>query len=261
MVIGAIPYVNFCLILISEKFGIEKIFNFTGKFKDVLPEYPSTRHLPWKPNNKGDKIATEKEVAVIFESNNVYVQEKIDGANCGMTYLNGHPVLRNRTKILRKGQQLKNPSLSQFASAWNWMHKNENLFTNLAQWGPYSVYGEWMIQQHGMLYNELPDWFIAYDIYDYEKLHYLDPKKSCDILLTCGFKFISNLLVGKLENYETLEQLANATSSFTNSQREGIIIKISDGEFITNKFKMVRQGFNQGCLLGKEIKKNLLINF
>ena len=28
-------------------------------FKDVLPEYPSTVHLPWKPNNRGDKIVRE----------------------------------------------------------------------------------------------------------------------------------------------------------------------------------------------------------
>ena len=90
-------------------------------FKDMLPEYPATRHLPWKPNNRGDKVATELEASVIFNNVRTYVQEKIDGANCGMGYLDGFPVVRNRTKILRKGQQLKNPSVAQFASAWNWM--------------------------------------------------------------------------------------------------------------------------------------------
>ena len=24
--------------------------------KDILPEYPSLQHLPYKPNNKGDKV-------------------------------------------------------------------------------------------------------------------------------------------------------------------------------------------------------------
>ena len=41
-------------------------------------------------------------------------------------------------------------------------------------------------------------------------------------------------------------------------KREGVIVKVSDGEVITHRFKMVRQGFDQGCLLGDEIKKNKL---
>jgi len=226
-------------------------------FKDVLPEYPATRHLPWKPNNKGDKLATLQEAAVIFDGERTCVQEKIDGANCGMAYLNGHPVVRNRTKILRKGQEMKNPSQAQFASAWNWMHQNKSMFDVLDEHGPYSVYGEWMIQQHGMEYDALPEWFIAFDVYDWEKDHYIDPKKADNILRACGFSVIPTLLYGKLDSYETLEELANGPSIFTlGAKREGIIVKVSNGESITTKFKMVRQGFEQGCLLGDEIKRN-----
>jgi hypothetical protein len=226
-------------------------------FKDVLPEYPATRHLPWKPNNKGDKLATLQEAAVIFDGERTCVQEKIDGANCGMAYLNGHPVVRNRTKILRKGQEMKNPSQAQFASSWNWMHQNKSMFDVLDEHGPYSVYGEWMIQQHGMEYDALPEWFIAFDVYDWEKDHYIDPKKADNILRACGFSVIPTLLYGKLDSYETLEELANGPSIFTlGAKREGIIVKVSNGESITTKFKMVRQGFEQGCLLGDEIKRN-----
>lgn len=65
------------------------------KYKNVLPEYPSLQHLPWKPNSKGDKIASEQDASVIFSGAKVAIMEKIDGANCGMTYLDGFPVLRN----------------------------------------------------------------------------------------------------------------------------------------------------------------------
>jgi hypothetical protein len=235
-------------------------------YKDILPEYPSTRHLPWKPNNKGDKVATEAEASVIFSSALVAVQEKIDGANCGMGYLDGHPVVRSRSKILRKGQDLKNPSQAQFASAWNWMHKNAGRFQRLDSYGPYSVYGEWMIQQHGMAYDNLPDWFIAYDLYDWEKGLYLDPQKADTILREIGFDVIPLSFYGdprpqKPLTYEFLEEVANCPSWFTkNSQREGIVVKVSDGDYVTHKFKMVRQGFDQGCLLGKTISKNSLRN-
>jgi len=226
-------------------------------FKDVLPEYPATRHLPWKPNSKGDKVATQQEAAVIFDGERTCVQEKIDGANCGMAYLNGHPVVRNRKNILRKGQEMKNPSQAQFASSWNWMHQNKSMFHTLDEHGPYSVYGEWMIQQHGMEYNALPEWFIAFDVYDWEKDHYIDPKNADDILRACGFSVIPTLLYGKLDSYVTLEEFANGPSVFAiGAKREGIIVKVSNGESITTKFKMVRQGFDQGCLLGDEIKRN-----
>jgi len=226
-------------------------------FKDILPEYPATRHLPYKPNNKGDKVATEAEAAVIFEDERTCVQEKIDGANCGMAYIDKHPVVRNRTKILRKGQELKNPSAAQFASAWNWMHTNKSLFLALDQHGPYSVYGEWMIQQHGMEYDALPDWFIAFDVYDYEKGYYIDPKKADEVLRACGFFVIPTLVYGKILSYKVLEELANGLSEYTvGAKREGIIVKVSNGEAITTKFKMVRQGFEQGCLLGDEMRRN-----
>lgn len=249
-------------------------------YKDVLPEYPSVLHLPWFPNAKGDKIATLDDVRPLFESKNVYVQEKIDGANCGMTFLDGHPVVRSRTKILRKGQELKNPSTKQFASAWNWMHDRKNWFQELSEAGPYSVYGEWMIQQHGMVYDALPEWFVAYDIFDYEKRHFLDQAKANKILVGCGFSvieldfrgcytaFLTGFLGGETpDKFEDLCQAAGKQIKWNSelksgfavdAKREGTIVKVSDGDWITDRFKMVRQGFDQGCLLGDEIKRNKL---
>lgn len=246
----------------------------TTSYKTALPEYPSVQHLPWNPNAKGDKIATEQDISVLFSAPLVYVQEKIDGANCGMAFLDGHPVVRNRTKILRKGQELKNPSQKQFAAAWNWMHDRKDRFAKLDEAGPYSVYGEWMVQQHGMAYDALPEWFVAYDLYDYEKQHFLDPMKANKILLDCGFSVISMEFAGSLAGFIVaqfssleyskftagiFESFANMPSYFAkDAKREGIIVKVSDGEWITNRFKMVRQGFDQGCLLGESIKKNQL---
>jgi hypothetical protein len=226
-------------------------------FHDVLPEYPATVHLPWKANSKGDKIASERDAEVIFQKS-VFVQEKVDGANCGMAYLDGHPVVRSRSKILRKGQPLKNPSQKQFSSAWNWMHQNRILFTNLADAGPFSVYGEWMVMQHGMEYDFLPNWFLAFDLYDWERGLYLAADKSAKILLECGFESVPMVFCGKLDSYEQLEARANEPSAFSPTQkREGLIVKTAEGEFLDAKFKMVRQGFDQGCLLD-DFRKNRL---
>lgn len=230
----------------------------------ILPEFPSTLHLPYNPNAKGDKIATEQEAAVIFEGPITCIQEKIDGANCGMAYVDGHPVLRNRTKILRKGQELKNPSKAQFASAWNWMHQRKRCFERLNSYGPFSIYGEWMIQQHGMVYDNLPDWFIGYDIYDWEKSQFVDPSKATDLAEDAGFEWVPNSFysypnVSEPITYKFIEECANLPSWYSTDQiREGVVVKVSDGDFITHKFKMVRQGFDQGSLLSEAMKRNSL---
>ena len=231
----------------------------TPSLKSLLPEYPATRHLPWKPNTKGDHIADESEAAVVFGSR-CMVQEKIDGANCGMALVDGHPVIRNRTKLLRKGDLSKNlnPSLAQFAAAFTWFYKNLEKFekiVNLA--GPVTVYGEWMVQQHGMKYDLLPDWFVAFDLYDQEKGNYIDPFTGMDMLARAGFSVIPGELSSPVESYEQLEEIANRPSRYASGEkREGIYVKVSDGKWVTDRFKMVREGFQQGCLLGDEIKRN-----
>lgn len=235
----------------------------TRKLSEILPEYPSLRHLPWKPNTaRGDKVATEKEAEIIFQTHRVEVQEKVDGANCGMTFVDGHPVLRSRTKILRKGQQLKNPSQKQFATAFNWMHEVKPLFDKVeAEYGaPLGFYGEWMIQQHGMYYDQLTDWFVPFDLYDWEKYQWVDPIRAGNMLIRAGFRPASLVYSGRLENYQQLEEWANVVSAYSSGhKREGLVVKVGDGTWLTHRFKMVRQGFEQGRLLGDTIKKNKVL--
>lgn len=222
------------------------------RLTDYLPEYPSVLHLPYRPNARGDKIATPEEASVIF-SDPVSVQEKVDAANCGMAYVDGHPMLRSRSKVLRKGHTLKNASQKQFASAWNWMHARRKNFQRL---GNYAVYGEWMVQQHGMYYDRLPAWFIAYDLWDWEEQKFLPFDEALARLNLAGFDTVPELFRGRLESYEQLERLANGASRYSTDQpREGLVVKTK-----SRRFKMVRQGFQQGCLLGDKIKKNTVAN-
>jgi len=70
----------------------------------ILPQYPRTRHLPYNPNAKRDDlVVTDNEADVIFTSDRGSVEEKVDGANCGMTIVEGHPLIRNHNHVLKKG--------------------------------------------------------------------------------------------------------------------------------------------------------------
>ena len=49
------------------------------KARDVLPEYPRTPHLPFKPNRTDDDpVCLEKEAKIVFDGGDVSFQEKLD---------------------------------------------------------------------------------------------------------------------------------------------------------------------------------------
>lgn len=237
----------------STKFVTEKM---------IAPTYPRTVHLPHKANTaRGDLIASEEECAMLWTSPNVKVDEKIDGANCGMVLYNGEPIIRNRDHILRKGYYKETPAKQQFKGVWTWFYNHKEEFELLASMGTYTVYGDWMYAQHGLEYDKLPSLFMTYDLYDYTKGKFLDSTMAKQMLETCGFNTVPEIHSGPLESWEQLEGLANQPSPFTTTgHREGVYVKVSDGTYVTHRFKMIRSDFQQGALWStKEIKRNTVV--
>jgi hypothetical protein len=231
-------------------------------YEEIIPEFPSTRHLPHKPNaTRGDSIATTVEVKIIFQSDNVFLEEKIDGASLGITVIDGHPLIRNRNHVLNKGHQAKTAAKMQFSNVWGWYYKHQRLFQNLIDLlGPVSVYGEWLWAKHTVEYDQLPAYFVPYDIFEHDRRIYLATEIVRDSLERVGFATVPLLHHGKIESYEQLEDLTNQKSEFSSTAiREGVYLKVSDGEKVAHRFKMVRQGFIPGeHWSNKQITRNKL---
>jgi ATP-dependent RNA circularization protein (DNA/RNA ligase family) len=233
----------------------------TPELVRLLPEYPRTFHVPHKANAKRDDlVATLDDCAEIWVKN-TSVQEKIDGSQVRMTIFDDEPVIGNRNHILNKGySKARTASKLQYAPIWNWWYEHKNLFEELQEAGPYSVYGDWMYMQHGMVYDNLPSYFMTYDVFDYEKQKFLDIKKADTLLRNIGFSVVPLLHYGPIDEFEFLEKLANEKTEFAKDDlREGVYLKVCDGQYVINRFKMVREGFEQGKLLDQKIiKKNSL---
>jgi atypical dual specificity phosphatase len=223
-------------------------------FSSMMPDYPRTLHLPYNPNaQRDDLIADEKDVQDIFVSEHTYIEEKIDGANCAMMLLSEdgeeNPVIRNRSHILVKGFMKATPAKYQFSSIWNWFYDNKHKFEAINDlFGMcVGVYGEWLYALHGIRYDKLPNLFMAFDIYDHEKGYYLDTGLSRDLLHQAGFDVVPLLHKGPVESYEQLEAFCQEPSPFASERREGVYVKVTDGEKVIKRFKMVRKDFIQGC--------------
>lgn len=233
---------------------------FTAE-KMLLPEFPRTQHLPHAPNiGPGDKVATPTECAPVF-TRTINVEEKIDAASVGMMLHEEHPLIRNRDHIIRKGYSKNTAAKQQFVSVWTWFYANKEKFLALQDAGPYSVYGEWCVAQHGIHYTNLPDWFVTYDVYDYEKSRFICPPIARKILLDCGFSVAPLIHQGTFDGgYEELAAFTDIPSAYTNGKMEGIYLKVYNDQEVTHRFKMVRPDFARGALWNaKKINKNTLM--
>ena len=127
----------------------------------MFVKFPSTPYIEFENNMdiRTDKILSKEEVH-IFLGNEIYVEEKIDGANLGISFNDrGECLLQNR------GDYLYFPLSGQWSALNKWLNINENtIFENITN--EYILFGEWCYATHSIKYDALPDWFVAFDIFD-----------------------------------------------------------------------------------------------
>lgn len=225
---------------------------FLSEKRLLLPEYPSTPHLPYNPNTgRGDVVASAEDALVIFSAPRVTLEEKVDGAFAGITEHEGHPVIRNRDHILSKAYVGRTAAKKQFAPLWNYAYENLHRIQKLHKMvgSPVAVCGEWLAITHTIRYDRRPPSFVAFDLYDPELRAYLDPRRARALLEEVGFA-VPELLAAYPCSYEHLAQLCLQPSRWsTLDQREGVYVKVGDGVRLTHRFKMVRPGFEPGKYL------------
>lgn len=176
-----------------------------------------------------------------------YVSEKVDGANMGISWFNDGPVLRNRNHILKKGfSKIRTPAKEQFKSAWNWLHdhKKDIQFIRNELMSEITIYGEWMNFTHSIFYDNLPDIFLAYDIWVVEDKRFISPEIFKDLMNLTNIKFIKPIKM----TFNSIEEIiitSERLSEYREGICEGIIFKSVDGRFVGDTWKVVNKYFER----------------
>lgn len=221
----------------------------------LLPDFPRIPHL-LPPTYRGidDIVLQEEAVAHVLE-NKLIVEEKLDGANCGMTYVDKVGVIRNRKHILSKNyfRGKHTPAKDQFLSAWGWQSANREKFELLYKLAKerMGVYGEWCLAIHGVIYNNLPSAFIAYALYSPERYQFIPAGEARDLLSLSGFNLSPLLFKGKA-NLEQLKTMAEGRSRFSTRPCEGIVIKVIDSD---KQYKLIRANYQQNAAWDDKIMR------
>ena len=90
----------------------------------------------------------------------VVVEEKVDGANLGIS-INAQWRLRVQNRSTRSSTH------KQFSTLDAWLEAHSSALFQVMEPERHVLFGEWLYAKHSIHYTRLPDYFLAFDLYDW----------------------------------------------------------------------------------------------
>ncbi len=233
-------------------------------------KYPRTPHLEGSRLQAGDEGHEHVRLANLAGCHTV-VEEKLDGANVGISFTSGGELLlQSRGHYLVGGGRER-----QFAPFKLWACSHESRLLTLLE-DRYVMYGEWLFAKHSVSYDRLPHWFCEFDIYDRVEQIFLSTPRRHKMLAGSPIVSVPVLQTGLMpRNLKSLQALVRPSlaksaqwrSAFEQSVRrqdldlglawqqtdksdlsEGLYIKVEDEHQVLGRYKWVRPDFVQTIL-------------
>ena len=201
--------------------------------------FPHTPHIAWlgKEQPRDDKVLAPAEAEALLRGP-VTVEEKVDGANVGISIdENGDLRAQNRGAYLtRESGHL------QFKPLFRWLDERRTdlesaLFSDLM------LFGEWCHAVHSVAYDRLPDWFLAFDIYDRAIGRFWSVPRRDELVRQLGLALIPRVAGGRFD-LAGLQRLFGK-SRLADAPAEGLYIRADEGDVLVARAKLVRAEFTQ----------------
>lgn len=205
---------------------MEKIKKYDRIYR-ICPKKMRGMHIPnYLLRNVADplkkkKCLDEDEVKALLGGHTVF-EEKVDGRVIGLAWDgNKHLTIGKHSMINPYDNSKKVYGLN------SWIYQNYEKVQQI----PIGrvVYGEWMKASHNIFYDELPDYFIAFDVWGENR--YLDLQEKTEFLYELGFAQVPVIYSGDDLDIEYVLCIADGLS-LSNKSRfsseetfEGVVIK------------------------------------
>ena len=206
--------------------------------KNEFIKFPTTPHLATLPgvNIRQDKVLTESQRDE-FLRHKLTVEEKVDGANLGISF-----DAKGNVRVQNRGNYLHLPSPGQWKKLSEWLTPRTDVLSKHLT-DQYILFGEWCYAQHSIFYNHLPDWFLAFDIYDRRSCSFLASISRDKLLKKMPITKVPCLAPGQFTYPEIKNFLSQ--SKLTDQLAEGIYLRIDQGDHLAQRAKLVRPAFIQ----------------
>lgn len=203
--------------------------------------FPSTPHLAWLNRTtvpREDKLLSASEVSALLASK-VLVEEKIDGANIGLSLAEDRTLL-----IQNRGQYLTAPYAGQFSRLPEWLTQHEEDIRDQLE-APLILFGEWSAARHSIGYDRLPDWFLLFDVYDRAVSRFWSSRRRNALASAAGLTIVPALLRGHTDLTEIEQILAEGSSHYRSGAMEGLVVRRESTDWCESRGKLVRADFTQ----------------
>ena len=206
--------------------------------RDDFFKFPSTPHLAALEgvDIRDDKVMSEPE-RIEFLQHELIVEEKVDGANLGISFdPDGNVLAQNR------GEYFQLPGLGQWKKLHEWLSpKLDLLFDQLTD--RYILFGEWCYARHSVAYDRLPDWFLGFDIFDKAAVRFLSCERRDKLFRKMQICHVPKLSHGFFSFTELFALLSQ--SRLGNGPSEGLYFRFDQGDWLAQRAKLVRPAFMQ----------------
>jgi ATP-dependent RNA circularization protein (DNA/RNA ligase family) len=202
--------------------------------------FPHTPHIAWlgEGSPRDDKVLSPSEANALL-TENVVVEEKLDGANLGIS-VGPDGTLR----FQNRGQYLTRPWSGQFARLSSWLPVHESALAE-ALGNHLILFGEWCTARHSMDYNALPDWFLAFDVYDSNESRFWSTLRRNELTKRLGISSVHAIFNGNTNIPDLKQRVLREPSRFRSGPLEGIIIRRENSEWLEARAKLVHPEFTQ----------------
>lgn len=232
-------------------------------------KYPRTRHIRGSRFQHGDQDLEAVDFSALV-GKHLVVEEKMDGANCGISFSEeGELLLQSRGHYLRGGPREKHFNL---LKQWAACHQ-EAFFCALGS--RYVMYGEWLYAKHTFFYDALPHYFMEFDVLDTQTAEFLDTPRRKALLAQCPVTPVLVLHEGPVTGVGALAKMITRSNFITDKRdvsleasarfagvdpaecrkhtdmspdMEGLYVKWEEDGTVKGRFKYVRQSFTNAIL-------------
>ncbi|KAI4842859.1 hypothetical protein E4T45_08877 [Aureobasidium sp. EXF-8846] len=219
--------------------------------RPFIYKFPRTRHLfNIGSATRDDLILSSSDAEAFLQSSDpsttVVVEEKVDGANLGIS-LDSSGAFR----VQNRSHYVNSKSHAQFKKLDKWLEDHyEGLSTVLdaksSQPGRWILYGEWLFAKHSIHYTNLPDLFLAFDLFDTETGSFLSREVLSERLKDTNIHQVKVVDMEKLDEQFLLDIVRTRQSSYYEGVVEGVYLRRQkDGKTI-DRAKIVRSDFIAG---------------
>jgi hypothetical protein len=176
--------------------------------------------------------------AASFLSETIIVEEKVDGANLGLSFGD-----EGELRFQNRGNWLKGKLDGQWERLRGWAATYEASLRHLLP-PRHILFGEWCYARHSVSYTRLPDWFLAFDVYDGQSRRFWSVERRNALIKKTGIACVPEVARGHF-SLQRITAMLSGKSAVGDFPREGLYLRRDDSEFLIARAKIVQPEFSQ----------------